>query len=120
MTLLFIYDRTSLFSNLWRPMSAAPLKPVPLSINGKEDNEEIVVTNVGNKQNKDNKNWSSSLELRCYSHICVGIQQEMFLYSFCLVCATNARDCHHRKSHLQCPSIHDSFNIHVGFLINFN
>lgn len=33
-------------------MSAAPLKPVPLSINGKEGNEEIVVTNVGNKQQR--------------------------------------------------------------------
>lgn len=70
MTLLFIYDRTSLFSNLWRPMSAAPLKPVPLSINGKEDNEEIEVTNVGNKQQRQQQlkqlTWIEMLQ----SHLC--------------------------------------------------
>lgn len=48
---------------------------------------------------------------------CIRIQQEMFLSSSGFV-ATGSFNCHHRKSHLQCPSVHDCFDVHFSFLMN--
>ena len=48
---------------------------------------------------------------------CIRIQQEMFLSSSGFI-ATGSFNCHHRKSHLQCPSVHDCFDVHFSFLMN--
>lgn len=57
------------------------------------------------------------LEWRRFFDDCIRIQQEMFLSSSGFI-ATGSFNCHHRKSHLQCPSVHDCFDVHFSFLMN--